>query len=401
MIENLLYVISCIFLIPVGTLFIQVVMSLVPVRNRVREEKNETVKIVVLIPAHNEELVIRVTIESVKSQLTEKDTLLVVADNCTDGTSGIARDLGAEVIERENANKRGKGYALDFGVNHIKTMDVPPEVMLVIDADCIVEKGELKALASTCLRLNRPVQALYLMYAASSSPVQKLTEFAIVLKNWVRPLGFSRLGMPCQLLGSGMAFPWDLVQKTNLASSNIVEDVQLGIDLAISGYPAFFYPYTKISSHIPSSEEGVKSQRKRWEHGHLSTILESGPILLYQGLIRRKGYLIALAVDLLVPPLALLVLLLLLLLIVNFCFWLSSDYLVPLQIVFSALSIFTLTIFLTWRNFGKSIITFKELFFVPVYLAKKIPLYFQFAFNRQDKWEKTSRKNDNNNNPKQ
>ncbi len=46
----------------------------------------------VLVPAHNEERVIQATLESIRSQLTEGDRLLVIADNCSDTTARIARN---------------------------------------------------------------------------------------------------------------------------------------------------------------------------------------------------------------------------------------------------------------------------------------------------------------------
>ena len=58
------------------------------------------------------------------------------------------------------------------------------------------------------------------------------------MKNWVRPLGLSNLNLPCQLMGTGMAFPWELIRSANLASGSIVEDTKLGLELASGRTPA-------------------------------------------------------------------------------------------------------------------------------------------------------------------
>src|SRR5437016_5380084 len=63
-----------------------------------------------LVPAHNEALGIRATIESLLAQMSPGDRVVVIADNCTDETMQVARDCGAEVIERTELTKRGKGY---------------------------------------------------------------------------------------------------------------------------------------------------------------------------------------------------------------------------------------------------------------------------------------------------
>ena len=71
----------------------------------------------VLIPAHNEGEAVRPTIEDAQSQRAG-DRIIVVADNCTDETATEARIAGAEVIERHDPYRRGKGYALDFGLEY-------------------------------------------------------------------------------------------------------------------------------------------------------------------------------------------------------------------------------------------------------------------------------------------
>lgn len=67
----------------------------------------------------------------------------MVADNCTDDTARLASAAGAEVIERHDALLRGKGYALDFGVRHLAQQ--PPDVVIVVDADCQVAEGQSTA----------------------------------------------------------------------------------------------------------------------------------------------------------------------------------------------------------------------------------------------------------------
>jgi cellulose synthase/poly-beta-1,6-N-acetylglucosamine synthase-like glycosyltransferase len=70
----------------------------------------------VLIPAHNEGARILPTIRDIQAQLGSNDSILVVADNCTGDTAEIVRAAGVEVTVRTDAARRGKGYALEFGV---------------------------------------------------------------------------------------------------------------------------------------------------------------------------------------------------------------------------------------------------------------------------------------------
>ena len=77
-------------------------------------------RVAVLVPAHNESVNVLPTIACLRRQLGARDRLLVIADNCQDDTAELARAAGAEVVERQHAELRGKGYALAFGVDHLR-----------------------------------------------------------------------------------------------------------------------------------------------------------------------------------------------------------------------------------------------------------------------------------------
>lgn len=72
-------------------------------------------------------------------------TVFVAADNCTDSTAAIARAHGAVVYERFNHVNVGKGYALDFLLQHIGA-DYPEgfDGYFVFDADNILSPDYLE-----------------------------------------------------------------------------------------------------------------------------------------------------------------------------------------------------------------------------------------------------------------
>src|SRR5205085_11222499 len=117
----------------------------------------------------------------------------------------------------------------------------PAAVVVVIDADCRVADGSLDRLVSDAAATGRPVQAAYTLDPPPGADVRaQLSAYAFRFKNVVRPLGLRRLGLPCLLTGSGMAVPWAILRNAPLASGNIVEDMRLGIDLALAGHPPLF-----------------------------------------------------------------------------------------------------------------------------------------------------------------
>jgi len=186
-------------------------------------------RVAVLMPAHDEAAVIAGTLERIVSELGPRDHVLVVADNCSDDTAAVAAMAGATVVERRCLEQRGKSFALEFGIRHLAAD--PPDVVIVIDADCIVEPGAIDRLAAECAALERPVQALYLMSAARGAGVGgQVAAFAWVVKNWVRPLGMRNLGLSCQLMGSGTEFPWKSIAGFPVANTEMAEDYKFGID---------------------------------------------------------------------------------------------------------------------------------------------------------------------------
>ncbi len=113
----------------------------------------EPVSTVVLIPAHNEEAGLDRALRGILATLGPRDEVLVVADNCTDRTAEIARGLGARVVERHDTTRRGKGFALAFGVNALRGS---PEAMVILDADCRVNEQTVQLLAAEALRSGAP-----------------------------------------------------------------------------------------------------------------------------------------------------------------------------------------------------------------------------------------------------
>ena len=387
---EILYILACVLLfIPAFLLAWQVVLSL-PFFKRKSILFGRRPHVAVLMPAHNESAGIARPLNAIRMQLQPGDRVLVVADNCSDDTAEVARANGAEVIVRTNDELRGKGYALDFGVRHL--MVDPPEVVIVVDADCIVHGYALDMLARYALAVSRPVQALYLMHAPEGAGLKtQVAEFAWAVKNWARPLGYHHMGLPCQLMGTGMAFPWALIKEARLATGHIVEDLKLGLDFATAGHAPHFCPGARVTSVFASNSEGADSQRTRWEHGSLGMLVEEGWPRLKQALRERKPGLLALALDLCVPPLALLTLLVLVLCILGSIGWAVTGEARPWLLAFIDLGLVGGAVLLAWLRFGRKIISLPSLAYAPFYALSKIPLYLKFLFRRQAEWVRSRR----------
>ena len=378
---------AIVLMLPVLVFLLQVLAAIVLAKPlAMMQQIDNKLKIAVLMPAHNESLVIAQTIQSILPQLSSQDQLLVIADNCNDDTATIAKKLGAIVIERTNPQERGKGYALDYGLQHLKAK--PPQIVLIIDADCMVENDAINKLASACMAYQRPIQSLYLMQSQPNPSLKaRIAEFAWLVKNKVRPLGSKALGLPCQLMGTGMAFLWQDIIKVNLASGHIVEDMKLGVDLCRINKAPLFLPEALVTSVFPPTAEATTTQRTRWEHGHLSMILNEAPRLFFEAINTKNSQMLGLTLDLIVPPLVVLTLLSFSIFAVSFALSIKLALLLSTILLLALAS----AVLLAWGFFGRHIISFKQLCYAPIYALVKIPIYIKFFFNRQVEWVRSKR----------
>lgn len=344
----------------------------------------------ILVPAHNEEADIAVTVQSLLRELQPCDRLVVIADNCGDRTAEAARQAGALVLERTDPVNKGKGYALDYGLKFLAKD--PPEMVVFMDADCTVKPGSIGILCQTAWDLQRPVQSTYLMEQPAEATLRdQISTFAITLKNLVRPLGMKALGWPCLLTGSGMALPWRLLAPISLAGNRNADDMQLTVDLALQGMSPVYEPRSQVMGRLMRAEDAY-SQRTRWEHGHLRMILTQVPRLLKAMLIQRRFDLLILACDMAIPPLSLFMLLWMGIAFLNLGA-LSFGLVNSLKFMFSLLTGFPiiLGVWTAWHRFGRTLLPSQNWTAVPSYLLWKAPIYLKFMTRPQTRWLKTER----------
>ncbi len=386
--------------LPSAVLFIEVIASLAPRRPMLPPAQQLRARILVLIPAHNEELAIGQTVAGVKAQLTAADTLLVIADNCSDSTAKVARDAGATVIERADLSTRGKGYAIAYAMEKVKGGEIQgqhagvADVFVLLDADCQIGPGTLDALAAGVVATSQPVQAGYRLAApATADPRAVLSTFAFALKNILRPAGLANLGVSIPLTGSGMAFPFELAASLHWATGHIAEDMKLGAELADRNIRVRPAPGARVTSAQPTDAKVALTQRTRWEHGHLKVILEQALPLLFKSVLRLRPRQAFAALDLMIPPLALLAAL-----------WLGSAVIVAIAFpitrhglapILSGITLLMLLVALAvawWKEGRQSGISLARLLSIPFYILWKLPLYFRFLTGkRQQAWVRTER----------
>lgn len=350
-----------------------------------------TVSATIIVPAHNEEDIIARTLAALAAAAEGVAHILVVADNCSDSTATIARSLSLKVIERSDLTRIGKGFALDFARAELRT--APPEVVMVIDADCRVDRDSLRALIDAAARDNRPAQAINLLEPAlDGSVVKQVSTFAFLIKNLVRQRALHRLAGQARLTGTGMAFPWSFFDEADLATGNIVEDLKLGIELAAVGRGARLIERARVWSPA-APESAAMAQRQRWEGGMMATARQVVPMALFAAIRRADPRALLAALDLCIPPLALLLMLdvaaIALLSVVTVV---AGSQWWPLAIHAAILAAAGLAIILAWRREGKAFLTLRALARIPYYVLSKLPLYLKIGRRgKPQTWIRTDR----------
>jgi 1,2-diacylglycerol 3-beta-glucosyltransferase len=258
-----------------------------------------------VIPAHDEEANIASTIESCRGVSYDPALyrVIVIADNCTDATAGLARAAGAEVIERTDPLRRSKGHALEYFFEQRPGLAGAADAVVLIDADTVVDPAILTTFATALGAGKDWVQCYYTVRNPDASWRTRMMTYAFSLFNGVWLLGQDRLGLAVGLKGNGMCFSTRGLARFPWRAYGLTEDLEFSWMLRIGGERTHFLPGTRVCGTMPSQGgTAATAQRLRWEAGRkaqrglfLAPLLRSRQI----GPLTKLMYLI----DLVFPPL--------------------------------------------------------------------------------------------------
>lgn len=273
--------------------------SLLPRRRRHESGgARRTVRLAVVIPAHDEEVLIERTVKSVLAA-PGADRVIVVADNCSDRTAERAARAGAEVLVRTDSVNRGKGFALRYAFDHLTAQGC--NAALVIDADSVISANLPAAVIQRLAAGDEVVQARYEVANRTESPRTRLMQLAFLAFNVLRALGRERLGLSAGLFGNGFA-----VGERAMAlfeANSIVEDLEFHLSLLRAGLRVAFAEEAVVWGEMPSGGSASGTQRARWEGGRLRMArLRAGALL--REILRGRFALVEPLVDLVGLPLA-------------------------------------------------------------------------------------------------
>lgn len=255
-------------------------------------------KTAILIPAHNEELSIEKTLQSLK-RCTGSYEIVVVADNCSDQTAELARKESVQVLERDEPTLRNKAYALNFAIRELKDQF---ELVIFLDADMQVETNFVEVIQNEVKEGAEVVQVLDTLDTKGESLFSQLQGIAFMAFNGVRPLGRTFWNLSAGLMGTGFGCKREIVQQFPFDVDSIVEDYAYHLKLVKAGKKVHFVPFTSVYATLPKTLEGMKTQRVRWEGGRLRLLFKQSSELL-QRILKGETDLIEPLLDLWTMPL--------------------------------------------------------------------------------------------------
>ncbi len=278
------------------------ILSAKPRRLRVSQKK---LRFDIIVPAHDEGAVIGRTVAGLRrlNWPADRFRVLVVADNCGDQTAAIARAAGAEVLERNDAQRRGKGYALAFAFA-ISASRRFADAVIVVDADSDASENLLDEFAARIERGAAAVQAHYGVRNPFASWRTRLIAIAKASFHIVRSRARERLGLSCGIRGNGWCVTHEVLRQVPYAAFSLTEDLEYGIDLGLAGYRVVYADEAHCDADMVSSEVIARKQRQRWEDGRFQLIRSRTFPLLKAAAARRSLVCLDLALDLLVLPLS-------------------------------------------------------------------------------------------------
>lgn len=274
-------------------------------------DSNKNVSFLILIPAHNEEKSILETVTSLQSLDYTSDSyaIMVIADNCTDGTAQVAESAGARVYCRTDDIRRSKGYALEDVTKHILTQEEfgQFDALVIIDADTIVSPSLLNHFKRAYLEGVDFAQGYYSVRNSSESWRTELMTYAFALFNGTYLIGLDSLSLGSHLKGNGMMFSRRGLNRVPWIAASLAEDLEYSWILRLSGENVRFIRDAVVYADMPADASSSRSQRARWEHGRssLRSLYTSKVIGASQYPILKR---LAWIIDLWMPPLSVLAL---------------------------------------------------------------------------------------------
>jgi len=264
------------------------------IKKRPVDGKGHDCRFALCVPAHNEAKVIGYTLQQLGKidYPADKFDVFVIADNCTDDTADLVRQSGFECLERHDEEKRGKGFALEWGIDRILSSANKYHAVVIVDADCYLDFQSLHVFGKYLHSGREVLQANFKITNCDENPMT----FVACLGNFIENSLFyspkSRIGVPCFLQGTGMVISREVLLTHPWSAFSNSEDLEYSLSLIRENIAVTFVDDAHVHTLTPSTKEQLQVQRTRWASGTIALGKSQGLSLCFEGIRYRNFSLI-------------------------------------------------------------------------------------------------------------
>ena len=240
-------------------------------------------RVTVLIPAHNEQDRLGATLDALANQSRKPDRVIVIADNCTDGTAQIAGGHGHEVFETTN-NTEKKGGALNQALERLLPVMGREDLVLVMDADTTLGEDFI-AVGARSLEDDTELGAVGGLFSGESGhgvlgqfQRNEYTRYGTQIRQ--------RRGRVFVLTGTASMFRATLLLDVAAArgvflpgppgqvydTAALTEDNELTLALKVLGAPMLSPRECTVTTELMPTWGDLWRQRQRWQRGALENL---------------------------------------------------------------------------------------------------------------------------------
>ena len=222
-------------------------------------------KISIIIPAYNEEKVIKKTIESIIETRYPRKEIILVDDGSNDRTLEVVSQFKNQIIILHKANG-GKASALNYGLVYAKG-----EIIVVVDADTIVGLTALKEIVKG-FEVNEHVAAVAgnIKVRNRVNWITKCQALEYLIGIQVIRRAFDRFGSILIIPGALGAFRKSCIHDTGVyGKETLVEDFDQTVKLLKAGLITQGSVKAVAYTEAPTTFSDFAKQRKRWYRGNI------------------------------------------------------------------------------------------------------------------------------------
>lgn len=224
----------------------------------------------VIIPAHDEERVVGPLIDSLMAQDYPRELfdVHVVADNCTDHTAQVAARHGAIVHVRRDAERRAKGYAIEWMLERLWKSAPHYDAVVMFDADNLVAPDFLRIMNDRLCDGHQVIQG----YLGVKNPFDTWVSVSMAISYWFSNRMWQNarqnLGLSCSLGGTGLCIDMALLREMGWGATGLTEDLEFGVRCVERGILPIWAHDAKVYDEKPTTLLASMRQRLRWMQGH-------------------------------------------------------------------------------------------------------------------------------------